>query len=194
MVRALLALALLTSPLQEGEPAIRQAIAAAAVAQLTRIDPAWNPSQRDCAGLVRFAYRTAFRELGLPADALWRDRAGAAASFADAETLLARSFVKLGRGALDRERVQSGDLVAFRQGPADGSEVFHLMLVVRDAGPARGEAWVVYHPGEAGAEVRSASLELLARDSPPEWRPVPENPAFLGFYRFSSFENDEAAR
>ncbi|MBS2028187.1 MAG: DUF1175 family protein [Deltaproteobacteria bacterium] len=168
---------------------VRQAIAAHALAQVDHFDPAWTPEQRDCAGFVRFVYREAWKQLE-PARAtpLWRDRFGKPSDFADAENLLAGNFALLGRGAEARAQVQTGDLVAFRQGEP-GAEVFHLMLVVHDRDPAHG-AMVLYHPGEPGAALRGGSLTSLAVNAPLEWRPVPENPAFLGFYRLKEWAHE----
>ncbi len=186
-------LALLLTALLAGapasEPLVRRVVAETALAQLSRPDPAWEEAQRDCAGLVRFAYRRAFQRLD-PARAAagpFRDATGAAAHFADAATLLAASFVPLGRDGAARERLRSGDLVAFARVDEDGAPVHHLMLVVRPDDPARGRALVVYHPGEKGAAVRSGFLDDLRRDAPHGWRPVPENPLFLGFYRLKDF-------
>lgn len=167
------------------EPLLRRLVAETALAQLTAMDPRWPEAQRDCAGLVRFAYRTAFKRLD-PARAAagpFRDAAGAAAHFADAATLLRTSFVLLGRDEAARARLRSGDLVAFARVEEDGAPVHHLMLVVRPEDPARGRTLVVYHPGEQGAAVRAGFLDDLLRDAPHGWRPVPENPLFLGFYR-----------
>jgi uncharacterized protein YfaT (DUF1175 family) len=171
------------------EALVRRVVAETAVAQLERIDPAWSEAQRDCAGLVRFAYRTAWRRLD-PARAAagpFRAATGGPAHFADAATLLAGSFVLLGRDPAARDRLRSGDLVAFAREEEDGAPVHHLMLVVRPDDPARGPALVVYHPGEPGAAVRSGRLDDLLRDAPHGWRPVPENPLFLGYYRLKDF-------
>ncbi|MGZ3458392.1 MAG: DUF1175 family protein, partial [Archangium sp.] len=43
------------------ETLLRREVAHVALAQVHRMDPAWNPEQRDCAGLVRFVYRGAYR-------------------------------------------------------------------------------------------------------------------------------------
>jgi len=171
------------------EALIRQAIARVALAQAKRFSPAWEPSQRDCAGLVRFAYREAFKALE-PArlqTPLWRDAKGNPSDFANAENLLAGNFELLGRGAAARARLQSGDLLAFRRGEM-GAEIFHLMLVIRDRDPAHG-AYVLYHPGEPGAALRGGPLEALAGSAPPEWQPSASNPSFLGFYRFKEWAN-----
>jgi uncharacterized protein len=170
------------------EPLLRRLVAETAVAQARRIDPGWEERQRDCAGLVRFAYRRAYGQLA-PArvvEGLFRDAEGRPTQFADAGTLLRDSFRPLGRGPQARAAVRSGDLAAFaREG--DGPPVFHLMLLVVPDDPAHAPALVVYHPGEPGAEVRMGRLDDLARDAPAGWRPAPENPLFLGFYRFKEW-------
>jgi uncharacterized protein YfaT (DUF1175 family) len=171
------------------ESLVRRVVAETALAQLARPDPAWSESQRDCAGLVRFAYRAAFKRLD-PARAAsgpFQDAGGNAAHFADAATLLSGSFVFLGRDESARRSLRSGDLVAFARVDEDGAPVHHLMLVVRPDDPAGGRTLVVYHPGEKGAAVRSGLLDELVRDAPHGWRAVPENPLFLGFYRLKDW-------
>ena len=170
------------------EALLRRELADVALAQVRRPDAQWQPEQRDCAGLVRFAYRSAYRRwrperLATP---LWTDTHGAPGHFADAETLLTHSFVPLGRDAATREALRTGDLVAFRQ-ERDAGPLFHLMLVVRPEDKAHGPARIVYHPGEKGAAVRTGLLSSLATEAPVEWRPVPQNPAFLGFFRFKEW-------
>jgi uncharacterized protein len=172
----------------EPEPALRRLIAETAVEQARRMDPAWEEKQRDCAGLVRFAYRRAFSQLD-PARVsagLFRDASGGPLQFADAGTLLRGSFAPLGRDEAARRAIRSGDLAAFAR-EEDGAPVFHLMLLVVPDDPAHAPALVVYHPGERGAQVRMGRLEDLARDAPAGWRPVPENPLFLGFFRFKEW-------
>jgi uncharacterized protein len=176
------------SPAGSLETLLRREIAQTALAQVRRMDPAWNPDQRDCAGLVRFVFRGAYRRFQPErlATPLWRDDRGQPADFADAETLLTHSFVPLGRDEAARESLRTGDLVAFRQ-ERDSGPVFHLMLVVRPEDKAHAPARVVYHPGEKGAAVRTGILQSLVTDAPLEWRPVPQNTAFLGFFRFKEW-------
>ncbi|MDY7225955.1 DUF1175 family protein [Hyalangium rubrum] len=159
-----------------------------ALAQVRKMDPLWHPEQRDCAGLVRFAYRSAHKRF-FPerlARPLWLDARGQPADFADAETLLSRSFAPLGRDEATLETLRTGDLLAFRQ-EQEAGPVFHLMLVVRPQDKAHAPARVVYHPGEKGAAVRTGVLHQLATEAPVEWRPVPQNTAFLGFFRFKEW-------
>jgi uncharacterized protein YfaT (DUF1175 family) len=170
------------------EPLLRRLVAETAVAQAKRPDPGWEEAQRDCAGLVRFAYRRAFSRLAPArvADGLFLDAGGRPAQFADAGTLLRGSFSLLGRGEAARRELRSGDLAAFAR-EDDAGPVFHLMLLVVPDDPAHAPTLVVYHPGERGAAVRLGRLDDLARDAPGGWRPVPENPLFLGFYRFKEW-------
>jgi len=187
MFAALLAAAAMAAG-QPSENLLRKLIAETAAAQVEAIDPAWEEAQRDCAGLVRFAYRTAWRTLSPErvAAGLFRDATGGPAPFADAATLLRQSFASLGRGPDARSALRAGDLAAFAR-DEEGAPVLHLMLVVRAADPAHGPPQVVYHPGEKGAAVRAGPLDALARDAPAGWRPVPENPLFLGFYRWKEW-------
>lgn len=173
-----------------GDDALRSIVAEVASAQITKPDPAWEPAQRDCAGLVRFAYRSAFKRLR-PARLqrpLFVDLVGRAVDFADAETLVqGGSFVSLGRGADARRRLRTGDLLAFRQDRGDDDVVWHLMVAVV---PPSGDASVIYHPGlpapgERDPGVRHGSLRSLNVDAPLAWRPDLDNPGFLGFFRFA---------
>ncbi|XXF77598.1 DUF1175 family protein [Myxococcaceae bacterium GXIMD 01537] len=170
------------------EALLRRELAQVALAQARKPDPAWHPAQRDCAGLVRFAFRGAYKRLRPErlATPLWLDGRGEPSDFADAETLLAHSFAPLGRDEAAREALRTGDLVAFRQ-EQDAGPLFHLMLVVRPEDKAHAPARVVYHPGEPGAAVRTGELRRLAIEAPREWRPVPQNPAFLGYFRFKEW-------
>jgi uncharacterized protein len=185
----LLLLTLLAAPPPpESLQALRRELAQVALAQVHQQDASWHPEQRDCAGLVRFAYRAAYRRwrperLESP---LWRDDKGRPSDFADAETLLTQAFVALGRDEATRESLRTGDLVAFRQ-ERDAGPLFHLMLVVRPEDKAHAPTRIVYHPGEPGAAVRTGLLESLVTEAPLEWRPVPRNTAFLGFFRFKEW-------
>lgn len=170
---------------------IRRIVAETALAQLSRLDPAWEEPQRDCAGLVRFAYRAAFKRLDPSRSAAgpFRDTNGQPAHFADAATLLRSSFVIMGRDDAARAALRSGDLIAFGRQEESGEPVFHLMLVVRSVDPIHGKTWVIYHPGEKGAAIRFGLVDDLVRNAPNGWRPVPENPLFLGFYRLKEWSS-----
>ncbi|GHG87186.1 DUF1175 family protein [Comamonas sp. JC664] len=167
---------------------LRREVAQVALAQVRKQDAAWHPDQRDCAGLIRFAYRAAYKRVAPErlSTPLWRDGQGRPSEFADAEVLLHRSFHLLGRDDATRESLRTGDVLAFRQ-EQDAGPIFHLMLVVRPEDRAHAPARVVYHPGEKGAAVRTGVLRNLATEAPLEWRPVPQNASFLGFFRFKEW-------
>jgi uncharacterized protein YfaT (DUF1175 family) len=175
-------------PPEAREALLRRRVAEVALEQLRTPDPRWEERQRDCAGLVRFAFRSAHRRLDPGrAGPLFRDEQGRPAEFADARTLLAATFAPLGRGPQALRALRSGDLLAFRQEGSAAEPEHHLMLVVLPPDGALSGALVVYHPGQKGAAVRSGALLALQKDAPLEWRPVPANSAFLGFYRFKEW-------
>jgi uncharacterized protein YfaT (DUF1175 family) len=166
---------------------LRREVATVALAQAQKPDPAWHPQQRDCAGLVRFAYRVAYSKWNKTTEPLWRDANGTRVPFADAETLLAESFVLLGRDERAELSAQSGDLLAFRT----EDETFHLMIYVRGEDRARTPSLVVYSPGDGSSDVRVGNVRELKIKAPVEWRPVASNPRFLGFYRFKEWMSND---
>jgi uncharacterized protein len=189
MLAAFLALALAGPPVDP--TLLRSMVGDVALEQVRAFDPRWNADQRDCAGLVRFAYHEAWRRLDPSRldQPLWLDGQGKPASFADAETLLQGSFVNLGRDERAMRDLHTGDLLAFRQGVIGSAEesidplVFHLMLVVRSGD----QTLLVYHPGAKDSPVRVGTLCDILRAAPLEWRPTSANQSFLGFYRFHAF-------
>ena len=186
--------------------------------QFYKLSDQWNPEQRDCAGLVRFAWREAlrthdrpwFQKMGENYDPvapdltsnfttplrgkLFRTAAGAFApadlsdgrfsEFADAQTLKMFNAEFVGR---DRDQAKPGDLLFFHQ-PWVQKFPFHVMIFIGDARVANEGAhdWVVYHtgssPDDAGT-VKKVRLSVLDGHPQKRWRPVPNNPNFLGFYR-----------
>ncbi len=175
--------------------------------QLEGPSPAWEPSQRDCAGLLRFAFREAWG----PHTETWRNRVAYAAStpagepslrlagpwrtafptdegwrpFAKGALLRRLACVPLGREVME---ASPGDLIFFARGGAHG-QPDHAMAFVRPDG--EGQPMLLYHTGPEGSgasasegELRRVRLEDLLHHADPEFRPLPENPAFLGVYRW----------
>lgn len=166
----------------------------------------------DCAGLVRHAAREALREhtpewqrrmavpgghlrpevrarLAPSGDSLpvFRVTGGTPpryAEFADARTILRFNAALIGR---DAAAARPGDLLAFQQDTHRMPE--HLMVFVGQSPYEPGPRdWVVYHTGPdtttgAPGEMRKATLTDLRRHPALRWRPVADNPAFLGVYR-----------
>lgn len=175
----------------------------------------------DCASLLRYAYREAltahtagwFEDTGIQVMAspgeirawqypntplganLFRVRPGpfvpsdvkdgAFAQFADAKTLVARNAYFVSR---DVRMALPGDLLFYRQ--FGQSSPWHSMIVMTnwpearvayDTGPDQG------HPGE----LRRVTMAELLDHPEPQWRPVLENPNFLGVYRWNILRGTE---
>jgi uncharacterized protein YfaT (DUF1175 family) len=198
------------------EQAFRTTVANLALQQSLAISPAWDPGQRDCAGLVRFAWREALRPrsrsqrsvLKIP-DALplpgvsvetamrfaggdfWqtghsRDGKPQFGSFADASALVAWNFVKVG---MDATKARKGDLLVFRRDDA-AEETWHLMIVADDR---PGRELFVWHNGDKPGAIRVASLEDLLRAPVLDWQPRPFNQRFLGVYQWRHLRGDSGA-
>jgi uncharacterized protein len=167
-----------------------------------------TPDVTDCAALVRHAAREALRshtpewrrQAALPIArvfpdvraqtpmvdgglALFRvsDRKDSPryAEFADARTIIRFNARFLGR---DVAALRPGDLLYFHQ--AAQREPDHLMIYL-GASPFEPDArdWIVYHTGQPDGEVRKVRLADLQRHPAPRWRPVPNNPGFVGVFR-----------
>jgi len=109
---------------------------------------------------------------------------GAFAQFADVETLWRHNTHFVGHNLA---RARPGDLLFFRQ---DGSRMpFHAMIFLGQSQVERGnEQYVVYHTGPSGrsaGEIRRLALAQLSNYPDPRWRPVADNPGFLGVYRWN---------
>lgn len=175
--------------------------------QLEGPSPAWEPAQRDCAGLLRFAFREAWG----PHSEAWRIRTGFPGApvagdpdlrlagpwrsafptpvgwqpFAKGAYLRAFACVPLGRDLAD---ARPGDLIFFARG-GSRPEPDHAMAFVRP--DADGQPVLLYHTGPEGSglarkdgEIRRVRLDDLLHHPDPDFRPLPENPAFLGLYRW----------
>lgn len=169
----------------------------------------------DCASLLRYSYREALKrhndawflttgmEVSAPPGemrawhypdsplgaALFRVKPGAFepadlasgvfAQFADAKTLVMRNTYFVSR---DVRAAQQGDLLFFRQ--FGQSSPWHSMIVAEMGARAR----VVYHTGPdhgRPGELRRVLLSELLDHPQPQWRPVAQNPNFLGVYRWN---------
>ena len=175
--------------------------------QLEGLSPAWEPAQRDCSGLLRFAFREAW---GPHTDG-WRARVGFSGApvggdpgpqlagpwrqafptpegwspFARGAILRRQACVPLGR---DTTGALPGDLVFFARGGAHALPD-HAMAFVRP--DVDGQPVLLYHTGPEGTgatrgegEVRRVRLDELLHHPDADFRPTPENPAFLGVYRW----------
>jgi uncharacterized protein len=163
----------------------------------------------DCAGLVRHALREALRTHSaewhrqwalpgmpsypdvrrppLPRDGSWplfRVGDDRYAEFADARTIIRYNSRLVGRTLA---AARPGDLLYFHQ--ESGAAPDHLMVFV---GPSpfdrSARDWVVYHTGPDGAragEMRKVRASDLQHHPAARWRPVSENPLFIGVFRLA---------
>ncbi len=108
---------------------------------------------------------------------------GAFVEFADSSTLLRYNTYLVSR---DLRAAQPGDLLFFHQ--AVQHESFHTMIFVgRSRFQSQDADWIVYHTGEVNGhrgEIREVRAETLLQHPDPHWRPVLNNPNFMGVYRW----------
>jgi uncharacterized protein len=112
------------------------------------------------------------------------DLGRAFAQFADAKTLerLNTHFI-----TRDVGRAEPGDLLFYRQ--SAGHLPYHSMIYLgaSQVAPDR-EQYLIYHTGpdvDGPGEIRRPSVSDLRRFPDADWRPLPENPRFLGVYRWN---------
>lgn len=197
-----------SSLLEQGDrDAFRKWFVAILEQQLEAPSPAWEPAQRDCAGILRFAFREAWG----PHSEAWRDRVAFSAPsvagdpspqlagpwraafptpegwkpFAKGAILRRLACVSLGR---DVTEARPGDLLFFARGGAR-SQPDHAMAFVRP--DQDGQPVLLYHTGpentgatKSEGEVRRVRLDELMHHPEADFRPLAENPAFLGVYRW----------
>jgi uncharacterized protein YfaT (DUF1175 family) len=114
---------------------------------------------------------------------------GKFSEFADARTLKNHNVTFIGR---DRRQARRGDLLFFHQ-PWVQKFPYHVMIFIgvpRHDGEGAGD-WVVYHTGSSPndrGEVKKLRLAVLDHHPDRRWRPVMNNPNFLGFYRIKILE------
>ena len=114
---------------------------------------------------------------------------GKFAEFADARTLKNFNCIFVSR---DRRNAEQGDLLFFHQ-PWVQKFPYHAMIFIGE--PRRdGEGaadWVVYHTGASPTDdgaIKKVRLAVLDHHPDKRWRPVENNPNFLGFYRLKMLD------
>lgn len=200
------------------ETSLRRAVTDLALLQARRPSPLWEPKQRDCAGLVRFAYRTALErrsaqrsaKLGIPVrlnlpplserarqlfpgyPQIWQVglESGARPRFGHFADAETLIGYNFRRKSQNLEDARNGDLLVYQK-PLDNAEPHHLMLFVE----SRPQALVVYHNGAQGdeAQVRVVRVAELLDSPDPVWIPRAGNPYFLGVYEWNRLRPRDAA-
>jgi uncharacterized protein len=109
--------------------------------------------------------------------------------FADAESLRRYNTNFVSR---DLSAARAGDLLFFRQ---EGHRMpFHTMIYLGRSYFGEGADWLVYHTGPSdghAGEVRRVKVTELLQHPEFSWRPVPQNRAFLGVYRWNILREED---
>jgi uncharacterized protein len=114
---------------------------------------------------------------------------GKFSEFADARTLKSFNCNFISRYARE---ARPGDLLFFYQ-PWVQKFPFHVMIFLGQARIAAdgNNDWVVYHTGSSPTDqgaVKKVRLAVLDHHPNKRWRPVENNPNFIGFYRLKILE------
>jgi uncharacterized protein len=106
---------------------------------------------------------------------------GCFAQFADARTLQLRNTHFVTR---DLGRAEPGDLLFYRR---DAGEMpFHSMIYLGESQIEKGAGrYLVYHTGPGPNEIRRPSVRELLEFPEVDWRPLADNPRFLGVFRWN---------
>jgi uncharacterized protein YfaT (DUF1175 family) len=164
-------------------------LAEAILKQADSPDPAWDPGQRDCAGLVRYSFSRALNTK----KPLWLDRNGNWVNFIRAEELIAYNFKKVSeletwgsqKNDGDYSNLQTGDILVYYDHEKPPVDAWHLMIVVFSQSHPRRMPLVVYHNGarDETAAVRKIWWDTLFSSDWIAWYPGPSNKNFMGIYR-----------
>lgn len=184
--------------------------AAVAESQYYGMNADWKPEDRDCGGLLRYAFVNAL----MPHDAAWfaqfkflpRPRLGPVQAFSYPLPVVSRSVFRVAGGAYQSGDIQAGKLVG--RTTVQYLSTYSMVRVSRDLARARrgdllifirpglrsyhsmvylGDGRVVYHTGaspQEGGEVRLLSVQSLLRYAERAFHPAGSNPNFLGVYRW----------
>lgn len=114
---------------------------------------------------------------------------GAFAEFADAESLRRYNTYFVSR---NMSAARPGDLLFFRQ---EGHRMpFHTMIYLGNSSFTPGTDWLIYHTGPTDGrpgEIRRVTVSELQQHPEFCWRPLPQNPAFLGVYRWNILREED---
>jgi hypothetical protein len=109
--------------------------------------------------------------------------------FADAESLRRYNTHFVSRNL---NAARPGDLLFFRQ---QGHQMpFHTMIYLGSSYFGEGGGWLIYHTGPTAGhagEMRRVTVTELQHHPEFCWRPLPQNPAFLGVYRWNILREED---
>ncbi|PJZ69923.1 hypothetical protein CH373_13255 [Leptospira perolatii] len=176
-----------------------------ALSQYLKENIAWNGKERDCSGLIRFAYREALKEH----DQSWQERTGIVldknlpdiksfhypnipklgtnlfktsdkefGTFADAKSLEKHNAFPVSR---ELSAAKKGDILFFQN--LQKSEITYHSMIVLEEGQENPN--LLYHTGSDRGIQLIQSRELKSSNI---FNPSIKNPSFLGVYRFHILE------
>ena len=114
---------------------------------------------------------------------------GSFAEFADADSLRRYNTHFVSR---DLHAARPGDLFFFRQ--EEHRMPFHSMIYLGASNFGEPGEWLIYHTGPSDGgpgEIRRVTVNELLTHPQFCWRPLPQNPAFLGVFRWNILREEE---
>ena len=116
-------------------------------------------------------------------------RNGIFTEFADADSLRRYNTHFVSR---ELNAARPGDLLFFRQ---EGHRMpFHATIYLGGSYFGPGSDWLLYHTGPSqghAGEIRRVTVRDLQQHPEFCWRPLPQNPAFLGVYRWNILREED---
>lgn len=157
-----------------------------ALKQSAKITPAWDPSQRDCAGFIRFLYRTSISGQAQ----MWMNAKGEVVDYVSARDLIQNNFELVTREP-QPSQVKTGDVLVYFRPFYAREDAWHLMVVLEEQSMTTQKPLVIYHNGSRGpdAVIRKVWLDVMQNPTWGTWRPNPSNLYFQGLYRWKGWNN-----
>lgn len=157
-----------------------------ALDQANHFSPRWDPSQRDCAGFIRYL----FRESVVSHPRTWLSSQSKQQTYVSADELMAYNFDKIETDSENFESsLETGDVLVFERPNQKPEDAWHLMVILKSPYVYQQKLLVVYHNGDRSekGEVRKVWLADLEQSPFHEWRPNKNNQYFHGVYRWKEW-------
>ncbi len=159
-----------------------------ALKQSNKITAAWDPSQRDCAGFIRFLYRTSVSNQAQ----MWVNGKGEVVDYVSARDLVQNNFDLVTRDPGPSD-IETGDVLVYFRPFYAREDAWHLMVALQPQSMTSQKPLVIYHNGSRGpnAVIRKVWLDVMQNSTWGIWRPQSSNLYFQGLYRWKGWENSQ---